>query len=218
MFGSNSEIKSKMLVIISEVCKIYKLDCEMSYYTSMTKLVSELTANKEWIFCVYSDDVLYGAVDITLLNDMKERTVILVENRSDVYRQIESILSSYELPDDQKIEKKGIKYAEFKIGRKKVQIIPSNIEYLEVRDHICEIHYFNTVIRITQSLTELLKIFGCDFIYRCHSGYAVNFNKVVNIENDGFVLESGVKIPFSHNKRLLCRTDYNNYIQKSRVI
>ena len=105
---------------------------------------------------------------------------------------------------------------EITFERERVQLILSDIQYIEVYGREAVIHTKSRVYSTNRSLTELERELPGDFL-RCHRSYIVNMNFVSNMSASDFLLQDGMKVPIGAALRTKVKQNFSDWMfQKVR--
>ena len=105
---------------------------------------------------------------------------------------------------------------EITFERERVQLILSDIRYIEVYGREAVIHTKSRVYSTNRSLTELERELPGDFL-RCHRSYIVNMNFVSNMSTSDFLLQDGMKVPIGAALRTKVKQNFSDWMfQKVR--
>ncbi|MCC3867923.1 LytR/AlgR family response regulator transcription factor [Terrisporobacter mayombei] len=105
------------------------------------------------------------------------------------------------------------------INKKTVNLLFSNIIYVDCERRISKFHTTKTTLVSNISLTNYSEILLSDkrFI-ECFRGIIINMEHVDKIENDDFILTNGEIIPISKRKKSTIKDIYFEYFLKKRGV
>ena len=94
-----------------------------------------------------------------------------------------------------------------------VEIPIENIQYAEVKGNTVTIHLSGRSVSSNISMTSFEKKVG-DAMIRCHRSYLINPAFIERIDNNDFVLRSGVRVPIRMNGRRHTISLYHDWLAK----
>lgn len=105
------------------------------------------------------------------------------------------------------------------INKKTVNLLFSNIMFVDCERRISKFHMINTTLVSHKSLNNYSEILLSDkrFI-ECFRGIVVNMDYINRIENDDFVLTNGEILPISKRRKSTIKDIYFEYFLKKRGV
>ncbi len=104
------------------------------------------------------------------------------------------------------------KYIEVLSDRILVKIPVNSIQYVEVYDKACFIHKKEEKIKTYLSLDEVAQKLAADAFLRCHRSYLVNMRAIVSVEENDFLLQSGLRIPIRQSEKRAIKQLYMDFL------
>lgn len=101
----------------------------------------------------------------------------------------------------------------FKRKGEMINIMTSDIDYIESRGRIIYIHTNNDIINVYMKLAEVLKVLPDNFII-CHKSFCVNMDKIIRLARQEIELYNGIIIPVSRLSYMKVRELYMDYVMK----
>ncbi len=111
-----------------------------------------------------------------------------------------------------KIKHQLQKYIEVLSDRITVKILVNSIQYVEVYDKACFIHKKDEKLKTYLSLDELAQKLETDSFLRCHRSYIVNMQAIVSVEENDFLLQSGVRVPIRQSEKRAIKQRYMDFL------
>lgn len=208
---------------IQSYAKMHMLDCKLSSFDSAETLLAS-----DQLFDVYFMDVQMKELD-----GMQAAAIIRERNRKAVIVFISAFIQyaakGYQVNAVRYVLKSRLKeeffdcmdavieslakeeVLEIKLGTKRVLLEVADIVYIENEKRKVVIHMQNDeneTYEIYAKITELADtLHEMGFIY-CHAAFLVNARMIVGIEQNEFILSTGVHVPISRQKYAQAQKEY----------
>lgn len=98
------------------------------------------------------------------------------------------------------------------VGRDSMEVPVSSILYAEVAGHETRLHTRQGIFRIRQPLSALEEALWDAPFLRCYRSYLVNMAYIARMEEDGFLMHNGKKLPIARDIRPDIRRRYMAYL------
>jgi DNA-binding LytR/AlgR family response regulator len=91
-------------------------------------------------------------------------------------------------------------------------VLVSQIQYAEVYSHETILHLSGQNLTVVQSLSALEELLGGAPFLRCYRSYIVNMDYVEKLDDNDFVMKSGVRVPIARDGKKGIQSHYMDYV------
>lgn len=103
------------------------------------------------------------------------------------------------------------------VDRKSINLLLSNILYVDCQRRVTKFHISNTIIISNKSLTTYSHTLLEDTRFiECFRGIIVNMDYIDKVDDDDFVLTNGERLPITKRKKASIKNTYFEYFLKKR--